>query len=124
MFWTSRTSHTPRWTSSGGLYAALAALVGSNSRTRPNLVRDPAIKVQFSPLMSWTIAEPSHVAFAGSSGREAQDMLRVIMTKAMVAPSAKQHSVVVEQAALTNFTRLGPARRTVGGDALQGFAIA
>jgi hypothetical protein len=39
------------------LYAALPALVGSNSSTRPKRARHPAVRVQFSSLMSWTIAE-------------------------------------------------------------------
>ncbi len=77
--------------------------------------------------MSWTIAEPGHVekrrndktdAFAGTGRRKAENMLGAVMAQIMVAPSAEQHAVVAEQAGLTNFARLGPARRTVGGDAL------
>ena len=36
--------------------------VGSNSSTRPKRARQPAVSCQFSPLMSWTIAEPGQVS--------------------------------------------------------------
>src|SRR5262249_37953738 len=68
MFWTPRTSSSPRRTSSKGLYAALAGLVGSNMKTRPTLARQPAVSDQFSPLMSWTIAEPGQVSSVGTTG--------------------------------------------------------
>ena len=41
--------------------------VGSNSSTRPKRARQPAVSVQFSPLMSWTIAEPGQVSSVGTT---------------------------------------------------------
>jgi hypothetical protein len=67
MFWTSRTSHSPRRISSGELSAARAALVGSNSSTWPNLARHPTVNDQFSLLVSWTIAEPDQVNSVGTT---------------------------------------------------------
>jgi hypothetical protein len=44
-------------------------------------------------------------------------MLGTIMAKILIAPLAEQHAVVAE-ASFANLTRLGPARRAIGGDAL------
>ena len=57
-------------------------------------------------------------AFAGTGRRKAENMLGAIMAQIMIAPSAEQHAIVAEQAGLTNFTRLGPARGAIGGDTL------
>ena len=45
-------------------------------------------------------------------------MLGAVVEKILLAPSAEQHAVVAEQAGLSNFARLSPARRAIGGDAL------
>ena len=91
------------------------ALVGSNSRTRPNRARQPAVSVQFSPLMSWTIADPGQVRSVGttrptplprSGRREAQHMLRAVVAEVAVAPAAEQHAVRAEEAGMANFARL------------------
>ena len=57
-------------------------------------------------------------ALAGAGRRKAQDVLGTIMAKIVIAPLAEQHAVVAEQAGFANLTRLGPARRAIGGDAL------
>ena len=71
-----------------------AALVGSNSSTRPKRARQPAVRAQFSPLISWTMrgAGPGEQrrddeadALAGPGRREAQDMLGAIMAQIVVA---------------------------------------
>jgi hypothetical protein len=56
-------------------------------------------------------------AFAPTGWRKAEDMLGTIMAKILIAPLAEQHAVVAE-ASFANLTRLGPARRAIGGDAL------
>ena len=77
--------------------------------------------------MSWTIAEPGQVSSVGTTrptplpervGAKHKNMLGAIMAKILIAPLAEQHAVVAEQAGFANFTRLGPARRAIGGDAL------
>ena len=45
-------------------------------------------------------------------------MLGTVVPQVTVAPATEQHAVVAEQASLTNFTRLGPARGAIGRDAL------
>ena len=68
MFWTSRTSRF-------ALVVLPAAdcrrhclqSVGSNSSTRPKRARQPAVSVQFSPLMSWTIADSGQVRSVGTT---------------------------------------------------------
>ena len=50
-----------------GCRRAERASVGSNSSTRPKRARQPAVSVQFSPLMSWTIAEPGQVSSVGTT---------------------------------------------------------
>ena len=67
MFWTSRISSGPRRTSRSGLYAAERTSVGSNSRQYENRDRQPAIKVQFSPLMSCTTTEEGQESSVGTT---------------------------------------------------------
>src|ERR1700722_9094110 len=55
---------------------------------------------------------------AGSGRRETQDMLRTVVAQIVVSPSAEQDAVIAEQARLTNFARLGPARGAISRDAL------
>jgi hypothetical protein len=63
-------------------------------------ISKPDVKVQFSPLMSWTMQLPGQVrsvgttsAFAGSGRREAQHMLGSIMPQ-IVATEPSEHDTV------------------------------
>ena len=82
-------------------------LVGSNSSTRPKRARQPAVSCQFSPLMSWTIAEPGQVSSVGitrptplprARRREAQHVLRSVVAQ------------IVSRRSLPSTTPSGPRR--------------
>jgi len=49
----------------GGVW--MAVLVGSNKSTRPKRARRPAVRPQFSPLMSWTMQLPGQVRSEGTT---------------------------------------------------------
>src|SRR3546814_17822191 len=67
MFCTSRTSWMPWRTSSNGLYAADFGLVGLKYKQCEKCARQPAVSVQFSPLMSCTTHDPRHVSTVGTT---------------------------------------------------------
>ena len=93
-----------------------AELGAPSGRQRPVLALDVVDDGRAGPRQQRGDDEPD--AFAGTGWREAEDMLRAVMAKIAVAPLAEQHAVVAEQASFANLTRLGPARRAIGGDAL------
>ena len=81
---------------------ALAALVGSNSSTRPNL-RAPAGRQR--PVLALDVVDDRRArpgqqrrhdeadAFAGAGRREAQHMLRTVVAEIVVAPAAEHDAV-------------------------------
>src|SRR6476620_7705808 len=58
-------------------------------------------------------------AFAGTGRREAQHMLRAVVTEIVLAEPAEHDAICANKPGCLHLTRLGPARRTVGLDVLR-----
>ena len=86
--------------------------------TRQKRARQPAVSCQFSPLMSWTIAEPGQVSSVGTTRptplpragrREAQDMLGPVVAQIVALEPAEHDAVGAEQAGRARSPRLSPS---------------
>src|SRR5579875_3468987 len=98
-------------------------LVGSNRSARPNRARQPAVKPQFSPLMSWTIAEPGQVSSVGTTrptplpervGAKHSTCSGPWWRRLGAAPATEQNAVGMQQARALDLARLGPVRGPIG----------
>ena len=123
-FWTSRTSLSPRRTSSSGLYADDSGLVGVEQQYAPEArPPPPAVSCQFSPLMSWTMQLPGQVNSVGTTRptplplrgrRKAQHMLRAVVSQVRLVQSAEHDAVRVQETRGLDLLRRRPACRAVG----------
>ena len=77
-------------------------------------------ELQFSPLMSWTMAEPGQVSSVGTTRptplprpgrREAQHMLRAVVAEIGAAPAAEQNAVGPSRPA-SRISRASPSARS------------